>query len=96
MPDNNETKLKVARVFGIDAKRPEEHVPVIPNTEPYIDQEPTVTEWFQEIAPSPRSVLRYVKNLFPFISWIGKYNLTWFGGDLIAGKSLHLQTATVD
>ena len=83
---NNDTKLKVAKVFGIDAKRPEEHVPVIPNTEPFVEEEPSVTEWLREIAPTPQGVGRYVANLFPFLSWIGKYNLTWFSGDLVAGE----------
>lgn len=33
-------------------------------------------------------VLNYLKSLFPILSWIGKYNLGWLSGDLIAGEYL--------
>ncbi|KAJ3078041.1 hypothetical protein HK102_004783 [Quaeritorhiza haematococci] len=36
----------------------------------------------------PRWSFMYLRDLFPFASWIGRYNLTWFWGDLIAGFSV--------
>jgi len=33
----------------------------------------------------PKNSLDYVKSLFPIAQWIGRYNLTWFAGDLVAG-----------
>lgn len=88
MPSKEQTTLKVAKVFGIDAKRQEEPVPTISNADIYIEEEPTVAEWAAENTPSLRDVGRYIYNLFPFLSWIGKYNWTWFLGDFIAGSSL--------
>jgi sodium-independent sulfate anion transporter 11 len=81
-------KSRVAKVFGIDASRPEEPIPSIANADPYAETDPTVGEWAREHTPTLRDAGRYVYNLFPFISWIGKYNLTWFLGDMIAGVTV--------
>jgi sodium-independent sulfate anion transporter 11 len=88
MAGKDQTKLKVAKVFGIDARRPEEPVPSIHNADIYLEEEPTVAEWAAEHTPTLRDVGRYIYNLFPFISWIGKYNWTWFLGDFIAGTTV--------
>ncbi|CAG8531501.1 15875_t:CDS:2 [Acaulospora colombiana] len=36
----------------------------------------------------PKNTADYAKSLFPIASWIGRYNLTWFIGDLIAGLTI--------
>jgi sodium-independent sulfate anion transporter 11 len=54
----------------------------------YVEQEPTVWDWFAEYTPTLRDMGRYVYNLFPFIHWIGRYNLQWLYGDLVAGEYL--------
>jgi sodium-independent sulfate anion transporter 11 len=54
----------------------------------YIEPEPTSAEWLYEHVPSRHDVLDYLISLFPFLSWIGRYNLQWFIGDLVAGKFL--------
>ncbi|GAT27372.1 sulfate transporter [Aspergillus luchuensis] len=51
----------------------------------YLEPEPTTAEWLKEICPTWHDVLMYFYNLFPFLSWITKYNLQWFFGDLVAG-----------
>jgi len=51
----------------------------------YNDSEPTTTEWLRELLPDGRGVLRYGRSLFPFTTWILRYNLQWFYGDLVAG-----------
>ncbi|CAI2184388.1 4961_t:CDS:2 [Funneliformis geosporum] len=33
----------------------------------------------------PKYSINYVKSLFPIATWIGRYNLTWLSGDMIAG-----------
>ncbi|CAG8705732.1 21212_t:CDS:2 [Dentiscutata erythropus] len=38
----------------------------------------------------PQYSIEYVKSLFPIFSWIGRYNTTWFIGDLIAGITIGL------
>lgn len=51
----------------------------------YVEEEPTVAEWFREITPSPKEFKLYLYSLFPFTHWIGRYNLQWLYGDLVAG-----------
>ncbi len=51
----------------------------------YVEEEPTVAEWVEGVIPSRHDLAQYVVSLFPFTHWIGKYNLQWFIGDLIAG-----------
>ena len=56
------------------------------DTHSYLEQEPTTAEWFKEITPSWHDVGRYFYRLFPFLSWITRYNTQWLVGDLVAGK----------
>lgn len=53
----------------------------------YVEPDPTTGEWIKSHTPTTKQVGRYFYNIFPFIHWIGYYNLQWFIGDLIAGKS---------
>lgn len=55
------------------------------DTYSYNEPEPTSVEWIREVAPSGRQVLNYFISLFPFLNWIGRYNLQWLFGDLVAG-----------
>ena len=57
----------------------------VASADDYVEDEPTVAEWLREISPSKTDVITYVKSLFPFLSWIFHYNMTWFIGDLVAG-----------
>lgn len=54
-------------------------------TETFIEEPVTVEEYFREITPSGKDVGTYVRSLFPFTHWIGRYNWIWFAGDLVAG-----------
>jgi sodium-independent sulfate anion transporter 11 len=54
----------------------------------YVEEEPTVAEWVEGVIPSRHDLAQYVVSLFPFTHWIGKYNLQWFIGDLIAGVTV--------
>ena len=49
------------------------------------EADPTVLDWLNEVCPSTRQLLQYFTGLFPFVKWIGHYNLQWFVGDLVAG-----------
>src|SRR5689334_9986861 len=91
----SKAEARLDRVFGIKDTAPEHDraaydysIHSLSNADIYIEDEPTVKEYFQEIIPSLKDVRDYIARLFPFRSWIGKYNLTWALGDLIAGKSL--------
>lgn len=54
----------------------------------FVEDEPRTVDWLRSIAPSGRDVAHYFVRLFPFTSWIGRYNLTWFVGDLVAGVTV--------
>ncbi|KAJ5788682.1 sulfate anion transporter [Penicillium paradoxum] len=55
------------------------------DTYSYNEPEPTSIDWIREIIPTGPEFGRYLINLFPFVTWIGNYNLQWLWGDLIAG-----------
>jgi sodium-independent sulfate anion transporter 11 len=52
----------------------------------YVEEEPTTLEWVHDVLPSGRELVQYTRSLFPFLNWIGSYNLQWLAGDLVAGK----------
>jgi len=54
--------------------------------EQYSEPEPTIRDFVHEHMPTGSSVAHYFRSLFPFLSWIFHYNLTWLLGDFIAGK----------
>ncbi|KAI5799137.1 sulfate transporter family-domain-containing protein [Peziza echinospora] len=60
--------------------------PIIDDT--YIEVDPTVKEWLTEKTPTLASTGKFFLGLFPFLTWIGRYNLTWFWGDLTAGVTV--------
>lgn len=80
------TKERLSTFFGFRTEDRDSDVPSITNADPFIEEEPTVAEFLQEITPTLHQIGQYFYNLFPFLHWIGKYNLTWFVGDLIAGE----------
>ncbi|KAF3046437.1 Sulfate permease 2 [Didymella heteroderae] len=85
----------IAKVLGIDLHyRNEtgsdrvtrgESVFTVGSADTYVEQEPTAAEWIRETLPSGRELGEYCYSLFPFVHWIGRYNLQWLIGDLIAG-----------
>ncbi|KAH0385969.1 sulfate permease [Aureobasidium sp. EXF-12298] len=60
----------------------------VSSADTFVEAEPTVWEWFREITPSGSDMTTYVRNLFPFTRWIGRYNLQWLTGDLVAGITI--------
>lgn len=53
----------------------------------YIEEDPSVAEWFRGLVPSSLGATAYVRELFPCVQWVKRYNLQWLVGDIIAGKS---------
>ncbi|KAJ5515860.1 hypothetical protein N7527_007420 [Penicillium freii] len=51
----------------------------------YYEHEPTVGDWFRGHTPTAPQIRRYIWRLFPFLHWIGYYNVQWLIGDLVAG-----------
>lgn len=85
MASTEKTKQVLTKIFRVERDQRNDEIPPITNADPFIEPEPTVREFIEEITPSLRDVGRYFYHLFPFLSWITKYNLTWGLGDLIAG-----------
>lgn len=54
----------------------------------YVEHEPHTLDWFREITPSGGQLWSFAKSLFPFTTWIHRYNLVWFTGDMIAGVTV--------
>lgn len=54
----------------------------------FVEEEPTVWEWVKDTTPTGKDVATYGRNLFPFTKWIGRYNLQWLYGDLVAGITI--------
>lgn len=78
-------KERLQRAFDSQHNESDDDLPSISNADLFIEREPTVGEYIQEIIPSRQDVGHYIYNLFPFLQWIGKYNGTWLIGDLVAG-----------
>ncbi|KAJ5956228.1 hypothetical protein N7501_010507 [Penicillium viridicatum] len=51
----------------------------------YYEHEPTVGDWFRGHTLTAPQIRRYIWSLFPFLHWIGYYNVQWLIGDLVAG-----------
>ncbi|RSL46261.1 hypothetical protein CEP54_013930 [Fusarium duplospermum] len=90
--------LGLANVLGIklddqksdsqdEVTRGESILSIQSNTSFY-EREPTSAEWLQEQIPSLDELAEYGTSLFPFLTWIGHYNLQWFAGDLVAGITI--------
>lgn len=52
----------------------------------FVEDPPLVLDYLHELLPSGKQLYAYLLSLFPFLSWIGHYNLQWLIGDLVAGK----------
>ncbi|KAF2866440.1 sulfate permease 2 [Massariosphaeria phaeospora] len=56
----------------------------------YVEDDPSVSEWLHSLRPTRNGAKRYLRDLFPFLSWTRRYNLHWMMGDAIAGLTVGL------
>ncbi|CAO2655048.1 Nn.00g117810.m01.CDS01 [Neocucurbitaria sp. VM-36] len=56
----------------------------------YLEEDPSVAEWFRDLVPSSHGVAEYVDDLFPSARWVRRYNVHWLVGDAIAGITVGL------
>ena len=63
----------------------------IQTADTFVEGQPTSAEWVREVLPSGHDLLVYARSLFPFTYWIGRYNVQWLLGDLVAGECAFLQ-----
>lgn len=70
---------------GADRTTRGESVFSVQTANSYVEPEPTTAEWISETLPDRNDLYQYFRSLFPFTHWIGRYNLQWFWGDMVAG-----------
>lgn len=58
----------------------------IQTADTFVEEEPRSLEWIQDTLPGRHELAAYCRSLFPFLNWIGCYNLQWLCGDLVAGE----------
>lgn len=83
----------LAKVLGIKLDDPSEYEAITrgesivstKTTDTFVEEEPRTWDWIREKVPSWRQFGPYFRSLFPFTYWIGRYNLQWLIGDLVAG-----------
>ena len=86
----------LAWIFQVDTNNPAKADPVsrgesvfsVQSADSYVEEEPTVGQWFAQFAPTGKGTARYFRNLFPIINWMPYYNLQWLAGDLVAGITI--------
>ncbi|KAI1329630.1 sulfate permease [Xylariaceae sp. FL0255] len=95
MPSQNKASRILAKSLGIKLEEPEsdrvtrgESVLSVATADSFYEEAPTVREALGHIVPSRKGIVDYLWSLFPFLSWIGFYNLQWFAGDLVAGITI--------
>lgn len=96
MADNLTSKAKafVTKALGIKLQQREPYYDRITrgesvlSSDSFVEQEPRTAEFLLRLIPTGPQIWQYFLSLFPFLSWIGHYNLQWFLGDLVAGKNL--------
>jgi sodium-independent sulfate anion transporter 11 len=57
----------------------------ISTADTYVEEEPTTVDWIREHIPGRREHPNYGPTLYPYTRWIGRYNMQWLAGDLVAG-----------
>lgn len=88
----------LAKILGITLEDPNEDATAtvtrgesvlsIQTSDSFVEGAPATSEWLHDQIPTQQEVGEYAKSLFPFLSWIGHYNLQWFAGDVVAGITI--------
>ncbi|RWA14727.1 hypothetical protein EKO27_g363 [Xylaria grammica] len=95
MPSSRQVGHGLAKALGIRLHESEaervtrgESVFSIQTADSFFEEQPTIKEALTSVIPSKRGILDYILSLFPFLSWIGFYNVQWLVGDLVAGITI--------
>lgn len=93
MPSSRQIGHGLAKALGIKLDESEtervtrgESVFSTHTADSFFEEPPTVKETLAKVVPSRKGVVNYILSLFPFLSWIGFYNVQWLIGDLVAGE----------
>lgn len=95
MGNENVGSFVTSSLLGIDPNERYAHQPehlekrareILDPIDIYLEDEPSVLEWFKELVPSARGTKQYVRGLFPPVAWLKRYNVQWLLGDMVAGS----------
>lgn len=89
------------KIIVSDEKRPEKEAysasydtranPQLADAGDFNDRTISVRDWVSTtFADIPGQILFYLKTLFPIATWIYRYNLTWFTGDVSHPRDIHV------
>ena len=78
--------IKLDNGVGSDGLTRGESVFSVQTADSFVEHQPTSGEWIKDLIPNRHDLIEYTRSLFPFTYWIGRYNLQWFLGDLVAGN----------
>jgi sodium-independent sulfate anion transporter 11 len=81
-------KLQEEDPYKSELDRPGASVRSSQTDHSFVEEPPQVLEYLESLIPSGKELYRYLISLFPFLSWIGHYNLQWLLGDLVAGITI--------
>ncbi|KAI1938714.1 hypothetical protein LOZ12_004035 [Ophidiomyces ophidiicola] len=94
-PTTRKVGLGLAKVLGIKVEENDpsaadsvtrgESTMSTASREIFLEEEPSSVDFLLECVPTGRQMVSYAVNLFPVLHWIGRYNVQWFLGDLVAG-----------
>ena len=79
---------KLAKYVGIDTDAHTEPLAKDLPADAFLETPAGTDEFIREILPTGAGIKRYLLSLFPFVTWIHHYNLTWLMSDLIAGVTV--------
>ncbi|KAI8632165.1 sulfate permease [Xylariaceae sp. FL1651] len=95
MPSRRQVGHGLAKALGIKLEEPEnervtrgESVFSNHTAESFFEEQPKVRDVLASLVPTRKRILDYILSLFPFLSWIGFYNVQWLVGDLVAGITI--------
>lgn len=96
MPGPTATKVghALAKGLGIKVERPIAYQDEVTRGESvfsaddsWVEEPPHTIDAVADIIPTGKEIVDYLISLFPFLQWIGHYNVQWLIGDLVAGTS---------
>ena len=73
---------RVANALGINLDAP------MYVSEDADEDEPTVTAYLRKHGPTVRGTRHYAASLIPCTTWVGRYNVQWLVGDVVAGVTI--------
>ena len=87
---------KVTRVFDASSDQRHQQTASLEQiaretiSQTFLEEDPSVADWFRDLVPSSTGVANYARDIFPSAQWVRRYNLHWLMGDVVAGVTVGL------